>query len=330
MKLIFVLVLMLSLCYAADPVSDAALFVDGFLRGALTQDIGRVDGCLKDGDSIIADVGKLITDIESGFDLIDLVADIGTLLTDIPASITDCADLEPTVKDTFNAWIAKINNPISIGKIVVIALTKYRTELTTDATSFVSDWGNGDFEKAGLELGDIPHTLFDLCAPTPLRITPADVGHFLDGFLSAALQSEITEVGTCLKDADALIDDLTQFVVDIEAGFDLLPLIGDLGKLLTDIPHSIEDCTDFATEVDEVIVVWEAELKNPVTIAKIVYIALSQYEDRIKGDANSFVADWKADIFEKSGSDLGDIPHVLFDLCPAGSFGIIESFIKDF
>jgi hypothetical protein len=329
MKLILVLVLMLSLCYA-DPVSDAALFVDGFLRGALDQDIGRVDNCLKDGDSIIADVGKLIIDIESGFDLLPLITDIGSLLTEVKTSVSDCTDLEPTVKDTFNAWISKINNPISIGKIVVIALTKYRSKLTTDATSFVSDFKNGNFEVAGLELGDIPHTLFDLCAPSPLKVTPADVGHFLDGFLSAALQSEITEVGACLKDADTLIDDITQFVVDIEAGFDLLPLIGDLGKLLTDIPNSIRECTDFATEVDEVIVVWEAELKNPVTIAKIVYIALSLYEDRIKGDATTFVSDWKADIFEQSGSDLGDIPHVLFDLCPAGKVGAIESLIKTF
>jgi hypothetical protein len=320
---------MLSLCYA-DPVSDAALFVDGFLRGALDQDIGRVDGCLKDGDSIIATVGKLIIDIESGFDLLSIITDIGSLLTDLPNSIKDCADLEPTVKDTFSAWISKIKNPITIGKIVVVALTKFRSKLTTDATSFVSDWKNGNFEVAGLELGDIPHTLFDLCAPSPLRVTPADVGHFLDGFLTSALQSEIKEVGKCLKDADSLIDDITQFVVDIEAGFDLLPLIGDLGKLLTDIPNSIRDCTDFVTEVDEVIAVWEAELKDPVTIAKIVYIALSQYEDRIKGDATSFVSDWKAGIFEQSGSDLGDIPHVLFDLCPAGKVGAIKSLIKAF
>lgn len=327
MKLFLVLILMLSVCYA-DPVSEAALFVDGFLRGALAKDIGRVDGCLKDGDRIVADIGKLVQDVEGGFDLPSLVMDIANLLKDIPNSMKDCTDLEPTVKDTFNGWLGKISNPLTLAKIVATALLKYRSQLTGDANGFLTDFQNGDFEQSGFKLGDIPHTLFDLCSEKKVKISPADVGHFLDGFLSAALQSEVKEVESCLKDADTLIDDITKFIEDIEAGFDMLPIIGDLGKLLTDIPHSIEDCTDFADDVDQVLGVWEEELKNPVVVAKIVYIALAQYEDRIKGDATSFVSDWETSVFEQSGTDLGDIPHVLFDLCPQGNFGTVETLIK--
>lgn len=331
MKVLFAL-LAVMLCFSAvkaeDPISAAALFVDGFLRGALAQEIGRVDECLTDGDSIIADVGRLINDVEGGFDLLPLITDIGALLRDVPNSIKDCTELPDTVGDTFKNWGKKISNPLVIGRIVITALAKYRTQLVGDATGFLNDWNNGNFEQAGQELGDIPHTLFDLCTPAPVKsvsITPADVGHFLDGFLTSALQSEITEVGSCLKDADTIIDDLTQFVEDISHGFDLLPLISDLGRLFSDIPHSIEDCSDFAQDVDDVLQVWIHELENPVVVAKIVYIALAKYEDRLKTDATSFVADFAGDNFEVSGQELGDIPHVLFDLCPAESFSVKEA-----
>jgi hypothetical protein len=327
MKAVFAL-LAVMLCFGAvqaDPVSDAAYFVDGFLRGALAQEIGRVDDCLTDGDSIIADVGRLINDVEGGFDLLPLITDIGALLRDVPKSIQDCPNLPDTVAQTFEGWTKKISNPLVIGKIVIKALAQYRSQLVGDATGFLNDWKNGNFEQSGQELGDIPHVLFDLCTETPAKsvsITPADVGHFLDGFLTSALQSEITEVESCLKDADKLIDDLTKFVEDISGGFDLLPIIADLGTLFTDIPHSIEDCSDFAQDVDDVLQVWEHELQNPIVVAKIVYIALAKYEDRLKTDATSFVDDFKAGNYEVSGQELGDIPHVLFDLCPEDSFAI--------
>mmetsp|Transcript_9514 Transcript_9514/g.10756 ORF Transcript_9514/g.10756 Transcript_9514/m.10756 type:complete len:334 (+) Transcript_9514:42-1043(+) len=331
MKVLFLtLLLAFAAIKADDPVSDAALFVDGFLRGALSAEIGRVDDCLTDGDSIVADVGKLITDIENGFDLLSIITDIGSLLKDVPNSIQDCEALPDTVVETFKNWEGKMTNPTKIAKIVSMALLFHKKELEKDANGFLENWKSGNFETSGQLLGDIPHILFDVIGTQKETVTPFDVGHFLDGFLTAALQSEVTEVEACLTDADALLEDIQKFVTDIEAGFDLLPLIGDLGELFTQIPKSIKDCDEFKDDVEDVLKIWEAELKNPVVIAKILYIALADYEDRLKTDATDFVSEWKGEHFELSGTKLGDIPHVLFDLCPAKALGMssVEVLVK--
>ena len=313
---------------ADDPVSDTVLFVDGFLRGALGAEIGRVDECLKDGDSIVADVGKLITDVEDGFHLKILIKDLEQLMHDVSESTKDCEELQPTIIETFTDWEHKIEDPEEIGRIIANAIMNYGEQLEGDATGFLADWQDGKFETSGQQLGDIPHVLFDLCAT--VSTDPFDVGHFLDGFLSSALQSEITQVEDCLSDADALLDDIQKLITDVEAGFDLLPLISDLGALFTQIPESIKDCDDFKDDVDDVLKIWESEIKNPIVIAKIVYVALAQYQDRLKGDATGFVDEWKADHYEESGSKLGDIPHVLFDLCPnqANSISSIQALVK--
>lgn len=168
---IFVLILIALLGISAmarveDPVSEAALFVDGFLRGALAQEIGRVDDCLTDGDKIIADVQKLLGDCDGKFDLLNIITDVGALLVDVPNSIRDCQQLPDTVETTFKGWMKKLKNPLTIAKIVYTALSKYKNQLQNDAQSFVSAWKAGQFEHSGELLGDIPHVVFDLCSTT--------------------------------------------------------------------------------------------------------------------------------------------------------------------
>ena len=155
-----------------DPVSSAAYFVDGFLRGSLDREIGRVDDCLVDGDKIIADVDKIISDIsKGGFDLLTIIMDIGSILYDVPNCIKQCKDLPDTVKDVYSGWLKKIQNPLVIGRIVVTALTRYRTQLEGDANDFVSLWKSKQYEASGQKLGDIPHVLFDLCLDEDKDIT---------------------------------------------------------------------------------------------------------------------------------------------------------------
>lgn len=319
MKVIIVILIALlgfAAAKKADPVSEAALFVDGFLRGALSAEIGRVDECLTDGDTIVADVDKLIKDAQSGFDLLKIITDVGSLLVHVPNSIRDCHELPDTVQSTFKNWVNKIKNPIQIAKIVYSALAVYRNQLQGDVSNFLALWQSGQFEASGQSLGDIPHILFDLCTP-PKEIPVAGVALFLDGFLRSALDRDIGRVDDCLQDADILVTDIENVVNHLKQKFDLLPLIGDIGKLLTDVPNSIRDCHDFKDTVKDTFSVWLKEIKNPITIAKIAYMALSTYRSRLQDDASEFVTEWKTEHFEDSGKKLGDIPHVLFDLCAA-------------
>mgnify|MGYP006297479797 CR=1 FL=1 len=168
MKIFVLILIALVSTYATakveDPVSNAALFVDGFLRGALAKEIGRVDDCLTDGDKIINDVDTLLKDCEGKFDLLDIITDIGSLLVDIPKSIKDCENLPDTVEDTFKRWEKTIKDPIKIAKIVYKALSDYKDQLKDDAQTFVSEWKADHYENSGEKLGDIPHILFDECS----------------------------------------------------------------------------------------------------------------------------------------------------------------------
>jgi len=203
-------------------------------------------------------------------------------------------------------------------------LIKYRSKLEGDAKGFLNQWKSGSFEASGQSLGDIPHILFDLCEPAPM-IPIEGIPLFIDGFLRGALDKEIGRVDECLKDGDKLIVDIENLINDVSHGFDLIQLIGDIGKLLTDVPHSVRDCDEVKDTVEEVSKMWLNEIKNPITIAKIVYMALSQYKDRLVSDADTFVYDWSIEEFELSGQKLGDIPHVLFDMCASSD---IEGAVK--
>ncbi|CAI2373348.1 unnamed protein product [Moneuplotes crassus] len=327
-----VLILMISFATFAQANAgvgplDAAHFVDGFLRGALNAEIGEVDDCLTDADGVVSVVGKIVDDLSKGFNLASLIQDIGLLFIQIPKSLQECQNLPPVVDETFQKWTNTLSNPLKIAKIVGYALFKYRDQLVNDANTFVQDWNDGQFEESGRYLGDIPHVLFDLCSsPQPLKVTPIDVGYFLDGFLSSALQSEVADVESCITDADAIIQDIDKFVADISKGFDLLDIITDLGALFVDVPNSIKDCGDFNVQVAKLFADWGAKISNPITVAKIVYNTLAHYKDRVESDATGFVDEWNAQQYKHSGELLGDIPYVIFTL--SSKLPLEETFVK--
>jgi hypothetical protein len=316
-----------------DPVEHAALFVEGFLRGALQKDIAKVDHCLQDADSILADVGKIIEDLEGGFDILPLVSDLGKLLQDIPVSVKDCEELPEAIEETLAEWVDEIKDPEILGKILLTALAEHGKELADDATHFMDDWKSSKFEKAGEDLGDIPHILFDECAPTEINddvilpiIDPRDVGYFLNGFLTAALQKDVTDIDRCLDNADKVADDIDQLFKDAK-DFDILLIVRDLGALFQDVPKSIVGCVSIKDEVDQVLETWKSEIKNPVILAKIVYVALDKYENRLHKDHVRFHKNLKNGNFRRAGKNLGDMPHVLFDLCPQMS--TVETLLKN-
>ena len=122
MKVLFILLLLSVVAFmparADPPPLNAALFIDGFLKGALQDDSIRVDECLSDADEIISAIGGIIVNLEGGFDLLSLIRDIGRLMTVVPNSLDECKNLPPSIGDTFKQWLKTIKNPVKIGKIV--------------------------------------------------------------------------------------------------------------------------------------------------------------------------------------------------------------------
>jgi len=150
----------------------------------------------------------------------------------------------------------------------------------------------------------------------------------LDGFLSAALNDDISNVTSCLNDTDALIVDINQFVVDIKHGFNLKDLVTDLYKLLIDARLETSECTEFASQVNTAFTLWETQLENPGTVAQIIYTVIAKHQEaRLKGDATAFVAKWNAGNYTGSGLELGDIPYVLFDMNKNGATSV-QSLLK--
>ena len=207
MKYIFTLLAILLICStaSANRVQTAALFVEGFIRGALVEDIGKIDHCISDVETIISDVLHIVHDAEDGPDILGMVSDVGKLLTHIPSGVKDCLQVPPAVEKTLIKWVNELKDSASIGQILLEALSNHGKEIADDTQNFLAQWKNGNPEKAGEALGDIPHILFDICGPKednevlpPLPINPRDVGYFLSGFLSSALGKDISGIETCL------------------------------------------------------------------------------------------------------------------------------------
>ncbi len=196
----------------------------------------------------------------------------------------------------------------------------------------MESWDAGDYEMSGQSLGDIPHILFDLCTSrtNSVSITPLDVAHFLDGFLSAALDSEVGEVEGCLSGADELIEDIETLINDLSKKFNLSKLISDLGPLLVQITDSIRDCGEFTYDVGQILIHWTETITSPIKVAKLVFFTLTKYQKRVKSDATGFVDQWNNGEYRNSGELLGDIPYVVFTLAPGRTpaGGLVQSFVK--
>ena len=151
------------------PATDIAFFVNGLLRGALDKDIGKVDKCLTNGDVLIADIDRIIHYLQSGFDIYGAIRYIGKLVVDLPVSLQNCGEIKEVVSSTLSLWISYFKSPVTLAKILYVALDKYPSRITKDADSFVADWKSGKYESSGLNLGDLLNVLFNLC---PAQIAP--------------------------------------------------------------------------------------------------------------------------------------------------------------
>lgn len=316
--IIVVLITLLGIASAnkTGPLPGAVLFVDGFLRGALAEQINRIDKCLTNGDTIIADIDRLIQDAQDKFDITKIVTDVGSLLMHIQSSINDCHDLPDTVKSTFTNWANKLKSPSQITQIIFTALTVHKDKLHGDFSSFITHWKTGKYKESGQALGDILHTIFDLSTPSKEVAVPS-VALFLDGFLRSALNKDIGRVDECLQDGDTLVTDIENIVNNLQQKFDLIRLAQDIGKLLNDIPNSIRSCVGVVDTIKDTFSLWLIKIVNPVSLAQITFKALFLYRNRLQDDASEFVAEWQRQNFESSGRRLGDIPNVLFNLCAA-------------
>ena len=145
-------------------IVSIARFVEGFLEGALQKHIEPVDQWITNADPIVSDIDVLMRDLDrEKIEWKDVAVHLGSLLVHIPPALQNCKGLPDTMIGTFNSWMKKIKNPLTIIKIIAKAVALYLVRLIEDAFGFVSGFKKGDFWKAGNKLGDIPYVLFDRC-----------------------------------------------------------------------------------------------------------------------------------------------------------------------
>ena len=145
-------------------IVSIARFIEGFLEGALQKHIEPVDQCITNVDPIVTDIAVLMNDLDKDDrQWKDVAIHLGSLLIHIPPALQNCKNMPDTLIGTFNSWVKKIKNPLTIIKIIAKAIALYLIRLIEDAVGFVSGFKKGDFWKAGNKLGDIPYVLFDRC-----------------------------------------------------------------------------------------------------------------------------------------------------------------------
>ena len=162
----------MAVCTKAEyngPATDIAFFVNGLLRGALGEDVGKVDKCLVNGDVLITDVDRIINYLQDGIDLFGATRYIGKFVIDLPESLQNCGEIKPIVTQTLDHWISHLKSPVTLAKILYVALDKYPSRISSDFKGFIADWKSGKFESSGQSLGDLLNVLFTLC---PAKISP--------------------------------------------------------------------------------------------------------------------------------------------------------------
>ena len=169
MKAIILILMILVSTYAHDErlevgPKDAAQFIQGFLKGAMGEDFGDIEGCMTNADSIIHSIEAIIKAVSGGkIDWMDVVIHIGALIHDIPDAIKNCKSLPSKIVTTLKAWGNKIKNPLNIIKIIANATLHYLSRLMGDVKGFLDNWKGKQFKASGEALGDIPFVLFTKC-----------------------------------------------------------------------------------------------------------------------------------------------------------------------
>jgi len=232
--------------------------------------------CIKDGEKIVQDVEAFINDVKSKTKSISgLISDIQTIINEIPQFVNDCKistqseyfEYSATLPGDFAYCIKDIETLFQDAeKLVADAKAKDISSLINDVVTFydeakqtVTDCKEG----SSAELKDLVDTLYG----TEEGFNPLE----------------------CIKDAIKVVQDVTNFINDVNAKKDISSILGDLQVAVGDIQQTLTEC-GAGDALDQVVEVTDIGscLKD---IQQAVQIAQTIEADIKNKDISSFIND---------------------------------------
>ena len=138
-------------------VIEGADFLAGFVFGMTAENhLTEIERCMTGGELILSEVEKGIADIKAGGWENDAKAalEFGLVVTQVPQALSMCENMDDDLQ-AIKDWGQIFLNPAELAATVTKHYIFNKREIKSDIGALESDWNNGLFFKAGVDLADL-------------------------------------------------------------------------------------------------------------------------------------------------------------------------------
>ena len=309
---IFALLIALLLAFSVVQATstDALDTIEGILVGAFAEHGKAAMKCIEDGEESFIEIEEAIKEFAKGgtTNIIQGLFLIGKALEKLPDEMKDCESAEEILGD-FEHIIAEFKDPsalvIHVGKEVMW----HGKSIYNDITGAVSNFKEGQFKPAGLNIGDIIHILL---VQTDLKSPAKDTLDTVEGILVGAFGADGKAAVVCLDDGEEIFDDVEKAIKEFEQGgvTHIVQGLFYIGQALEELPKEFQGCQEAEGLFDDFEKIVE-EFKNPQELIVHITKEVIWHGKTITHDITGAKDHFNNGEFEPAGENIGDLVKIL-------------------
>ena len=291
-------------------------FIAGFMYG-MTGDnhLAEIEACYQGGEQIVTDSELAIADFKAG-SYVKGIKDAGTVWNEVGASMTTCKGMDEDVA-AIEAWAKIFTEPATLSKTVAKHWLFHGSQIKADLAKEESDWSTSKYFDAGKDVADAltlavgpiaSNEVANLNIKAPIEF----VGGLLEGLVG---ESHLDEITTCFTDGDAVVDDISAIVEEIEAGKWIAGAEGIKGAMAA-FSTALGACESIGPDV-KAIESWATVFETPKTVVSDITKAMLMHHKAITGDISTIKTDWATEKYFDAGKTAADLLVVALGPVPA-------------
>ncbi len=311
--LLFALLLAFTTVNAVN--QDVVDTIEGVLVGAFADHGTAAVKCITDGETTFEEIEESVKELAKGGtkNIINGLAHIGKALEQLPAEFQDCQSATEILQD-FKYIVEEFKNPKQLVVHVGYEILWYGRSIYKDITGAVANFQEGEFKKAGVNVGDIIHILLvDKAMKIPKVTTPGkDALDLVEGLLIGSFGEEAQDAVKCLEDGEDIVKHIESAIKEFEQGgvTHITQGLKFIGQALEELPKEFKECEHAEGLLDDFEHII-AEFMNPTQLIIHFTKEVMWHGKTITKDISAAKTHINAHQYELGGEDIGHIVNIL-------------------
>lgn len=283
-------------------------FVAGFVYG-MTGDnhLTEIEACYQGGEQIVTDTKTALGDFTSG-DFFKGIKDAGTAWNEVGSAMTTCKGMDEDIA-AIEAWAQIFTEPTKLAKTVGKRWLLHGRTIKKDIAQEESDWSAGNYFDAGkdtaLALTEAVGPINSAAVNAAMNGVPAPILFVAGMFDGLIVDSDLTEITTCVTDGESTVADVEALLADFEAG-NMIKAARLAKKLASEFPATLSACEgmgDDLTALEQ----WSHIFLEPKHLVSDIAKSMVFHKKTMDADIAAIKSDWAAAEYFQSGVAAGDL-----------------------